>query len=136
MAEKWVRDSRIYVTVITLKYLIKGGRLSYTKGLIARMLNVNPIVSLDETGKAVVFDKAFNRKANMEKIMGHIKKRLDEKPLWNYIVMHANNPEAAEWYREKMESLTGRKPASFVNISPIIGANAGVGASAVAIMTQ
>ena len=136
MAEKWVRDSRVYVTVITLKYLIKGGRLSYTKGLIARMLNVNPIVSLDETGKAIVFDKAFNRKANMEKIMGHIKKRLDEKPLWNYIVMHANNPEAAEWYREKMESLTGRKPVSLVNISPIIGANAGVGASAVAIMTQ
>ncbi len=136
MAEKWARNSRIYVTVITLKYLIKGGRLSYTKGLIARLLNVNPIVSLDETGKAIVFDKAFNRKANMEKIMGHIKKQLSEKPIWNYIVMHANNPEAAEWYRDRMESLTGRKPVSLVNISPIIGANIGVGASAVAIMTQ
>ena len=136
MAEKWVKNTRLFVTVITLKYLIKGGRLSYTKGLIARILNVNPIVSLDETGKAIVFDKAFNRKANMEKIMGHIRKKLDENPLWNYIVMHANNPEAAEWYREKMESLTGKMPVSVVNISPIIGANAGVGASAVAIMTQ
>lgn len=136
LAEKWVSDSKIYVTVITLKYLIKGGRLSYTKGLIARLLHVNPIVSLDETGKAIVFDKAFNRRANMEKIMGHIKRHMDERPIWNYIVMHANNPDASRWYTEKMEALTGKKPASVVNISPIIGANAGVGASAVAIMKE
>jgi hypothetical protein len=35
-----------------------------------------------------------------------------------------------------MESMTGKKPASFVNISPIIGANAGVGAAAVATMKE
>jgi fatty acid-binding protein DegV len=33
-----------------------------------------------------------------------------------------------------METLTGKKPASVVNISPIIGANAGIGAAAVAIL--
>jgi hypothetical protein len=136
MAEKWVNDSKILVTVLTVKYLVKGGRLSLAKGLFARLLHVSPIISLDENGKAVVFDKAFNHKSNMEKIMAHIKRLTKERPVWNYIVMHANNPEDAAWYSAKMETLTGKKPASVLNISPIIGANSGVGASAVAFMNE
>jgi hypothetical protein len=136
LAEKWVKNSRIFVTVISVKYLVRGGRLSFTKGLIARLLNVNPVITLDENGKAVVYDKAFNRKANMEKIINHIRRQIKEKPLWNYIVMHANNTDDAEWYVSKMISLTGKKPVSVMNISPIIGANAGVGASAVAFMNE
>jgi DegV family protein with EDD domain len=135
-AENWVRDSKIFVTVLTLKYLIKGGRLSFTKGLLARLLHVSPIVSVDETGKAVVFDKAFNRKGNMEKIMNHIKRVTKGRKVWNYIVMHANNPADADWYCQRMEALTGKKPVSVMNISPIIGANVGIGASAVAVMNE
>jgi hypothetical protein len=136
MAEKWVKDTTIYVSVIDVKYLIRGGRLSFTKGLIARVLNINPVISLDENGKAIVFDKAFNQKAVMEKIISHIKQQTVDRPIWNYIVMHANNTEDADWYIAKMESLTGKKPVSVMNISPIIGANSGVGASAVAFMIE
>jgi uncharacterized protein len=136
MAEKWVEDSKILVTVITLKYLIRGGRLSFTKGLIARLLHVSPIISVDADGKAEVFDKAFNRKANMNKIMEHVRRQTGDRKIWNYIVMHANNPEDAQWYVNKMEAYTGMKPVSVMNISPIIGANAGVGASAVAFMKE
>jgi len=136
MADKWVEDSKILVTVITLKYLIRGGRLSFTKGLIARLLHVSPIISVDADGKAEVFDKAFNRKANMNKIMEHVRRQTKDRKIWNYVVMHANNPEDAQWYVNKMEAYTGMKPVSVMNISPIIGANAGVGASAVAFMKE
>lgn len=134
MSESWVAKLKIFVSVRDIKYLIRGGRLSATKGLIARILNVNPIVSIDESGKAIVFDKAFNQKANMEKVMGHIRKLNQQSTIWNYIVLHANNPEAAQWYSEKMETLTTKIPASVVNISPIIGANAGIGAAAIAFL--
>ena len=134
MSEKWVKNTRIFVSVRDIKYLIRGGRLSAAKGLIARILNINPIVSIDESGKAIVFDKAFNQKVNMEKVMGHIRNLMGKKTVWNYIVLHANNNEAAQWYSEKMENLTNKKPVSVVNISPIIGANAGIGASAVALL--
>jgi DegV family protein with EDD domain len=136
LSESWVKKLKIFVSVRDIKYLIRGGRLSATKGLIARILNVNPIVSIDESGKAIVFDKAFNQKANMEKVMGHIKKLYKENKIWNYIVLHANNPEAAQWYSEKMEALTMKTPASVVNISPIIGANAGIGAASVAFLFE
>ena len=66
--------------------------------------------------------------------MGHISKISNEKTIWNYIVLHANNNEAAQWYSEKMEALTSKDPVSVVNISPVIGANAGIGAAAVALL--
>jgi hypothetical protein len=134
MAEKWTNNVRIFVSVKTMKYLVRGGRVSAVRGLIARILNINPIVSIDESGKPILFDKTFNQKANMEKVMGYIKKISKEKTIWNYIVLHANNTDAAQWYSEKMENLTNKKPASIVNISPIIGANAGIGAASVALL--
>ena len=134
MAESWTRKVRIFVSVRDIKYLIRGGRLSATKGLIARILNINPIVSIDETGKAIVFDKSFNQKANMEKVMGYITRLVREKKTWNYIVLHANNDDAAKWYTERMQEITAKKPVSVVNISPVIGANTGIGAAAVALL--
>ncbi len=134
MAEKWVADSRIFVSVKTLKYMVKGGRVSHFKGLIAKLLNVNPIVSMDENGKSLVFGKTYSQKSNMEKVMEHIKEISKEKNIWNYIVLHANNDEGAQWYTDKMKLLTGKEPKSVVNISPVIGANAGIGAASVAFM--
>jgi DegV family protein with EDD domain len=136
LAERWVKNARILVSVRTLKYMVRGGRVSAARGLIARILNINPIVTLDETGKAVVFDKAFSQRANMEKVIKHIKSAGTGKKIWNYIVLHANNQDAARWFVDKMEILTGEKPVSVCNISPVIGANAGVGAASVAFLYE
>jgi hypothetical protein len=136
MAQKWTDQVKIFVSVKSMKYLIRGGRVSAVRGLIARILNINPIVSIDDTGKAVLFDKTFNQKANMEKVMGYITKIRQENKIWNYVVLHANNDEAAQWYSDKMETITMKKPVSVVNISPIIGANAGIGAAAVALLLE
>lgn len=134
LAEGWAARARIFVSVRTLKYMVRGGRVSAVRGLIAKLLNINPIVSLDESGKAIVFDKTFNQRANMQRVMTHVGALLSGRKLWNYIVLHANNEDAASWYAGKMELLTGLKPVSVVNISPVIGANAGVGAASVALL--
>jgi len=134
MAENWTNHLKIFVSVKSIKYLVRGGRVSAVRGMIARLLNINPIVSIDESGKPIVFDKTFSQRANMEKVMSYVTKISREKTIWNYIVLHANNDDAAHWYSIKMETLTGKKPVSVVNISPIIGANAGIGAASVALM--
>jgi len=136
MAEKWINNARILVSVRSLKYLVRGGRLSASRGLIARLLNINPIVTIDETGKAVVFGKAFGQRSNMEKVISHIMSSSGGKKIWNYIVLHANNHEAAGWFAGQMEILTGKRPVSVCNISPVIGANAGVGAASVAFLYE
>jgi DegV family protein with EDD domain len=134
LAENWVKNTRLFVSVRDIKYLIRGGRLSAFKGLIARILNINPVISIDETGKAIVLDKSFNQKTTMERVMRHIRRLSRENTIWNYVVLHANNAVAARWYTEKMQTLTHKIPSSVVNISPVIGANAGIGAAAVALL--
>ncbi len=134
MAKNWSKNTRLFISVRAIKYLIRSGRVSRFKGLIARIFNINPIVFIDESGKAIVFDKSLNQRATMVKVMKYITKINREKTIWNYIVLHANNLNAARWYTSKMESLTNRKPQSIVNISPILGGHAGVGAAAVALL--
>jgi len=136
MTDRWISKVRILVSVRTLKYLIRGGRVSAVRGWIARIMNINPIVSLDDTGKSIVFDKAFSQKANMQKVMKHIRISGAGKNIWNYIVLHANNRKAADWYTDQMCILSGKSPVSVVNISPVVGANAGVGAASVALMYE
>lgn len=135
-AENWVRQSRIYVSVKTLKYMVRGGRVSPMKGWVARVLNINPIISMDENGKSMIFGKTYSQKSNMEKVIHHIGAILQGQKVWDYVVLHAGNSAAARWYEDQMRLLTGRDPVSVVEISPVVGANAGIGAASVALMLE
>jgi DegV family protein with EDD domain len=134
LTENWIHNTRILVSVKTIKYMVRGGRVSHLRGLIARILNVNPIISMDSDGKSMVFGKTYSQQANMEKVMDYIRELLQKHRIWNYIVLHAANPEAAAWYANSMKIYSGLDPVASVNISPVIGANTGVGAASIALM--
>jgi len=70
----------------------------------------------------------------MRKVIKHIHSLSKDHEIWNYIVLHAQNDKAAEWYAKKMVELTGKLAVGIVNISPVIGSNAGLGAVSVALM--
>lgn len=135
-AENWIGLTKIFVSVRSLETMIRGGRVSYVKGTIARLFNINPIVSMDDQGKATVFGKTIGQKANMQKVIDHITEISQGRRIWNYIVLHARNEEGAGWYIKKMTELTGQNPVSVVNISSVIGAHAGAGAASVALMFE
>jgi uncharacterized protein len=136
MTQRWTKGIRVFVSVKTMKYLVKGGRVSALKGLLARLLNIKPIISIDESGKAITVGKAFNQRDSMEKVIRYLARINKNGKIWNYIVLHANNSEAARWYCEKMETLTGTQPVSVVNISPVIGVHTGIGAAAVILLLE
>jgi uncharacterized protein len=131
---KWIKNTRILVSVKTMKYMVRGGRVSAFRGLLARILNINPIISMDADGKAVLFGKTYSQMANMEKVMDHVRELMQKHRVWNYIVLHANNPGAAAWYADSMKKHSGLEPLASVNISPVIGSNTGIGAASVAFM--
>ncbi len=129
-----VTQSKIFVSVRNLKFMIKGGRVSKPKGFIAGMLGLNPIISMDKDGKSLLFGKTFSQEESLNKIYKHIKKISLGKTVWNYIILHANNPEGAKKAEEKMNEIIGMKPVSVVNISPVIGMHTGNGSIAVSLM--
>jgi fatty acid-binding protein DegV len=114
--------------------MIKGGRVSKPKGLIASVLGLNPVISMDENGKSHLFGNTFSQQASLDKIYAHIVKASRRKTIWNYILLHAHNPEGAKKAEEKMWVITGKKPVSVVDISPVIGMHAGNGAIAISLL--
>lgn len=136
MVTEWIAKTHIFVSVKTLKYMVRGGRVSPFKGLVAKILNVKPIVSMDEKGASYIFGKTYSQQSNMLKVLEHLNTLCKGKIIWNYIVLHAQNADAAAWYASKMKAFTGKDPVAVVNISPVIGANAGIGTAAVALMFE
>lgn len=132
--KKDVLHSKIFVSVRNLQFMIKGGRVSKPKGKIASALGLNPVISMDENGKSMLFGKTFSQQASMKKIIKHIEKISRGKTVWNYIILHAHNPSGAQQAEDKMLEIIGGKPVSVVNISPVIGMHAGNGAIAISLM--
>jgi EDD domain protein, DegV family len=135
-AEEWIKNLKIFVSVKDLKYMIKGGRVSKNKAFLATLLGINPIVSMDSEGNAMLFGKTFGQKANINKVINHIRTLTERQQVWNYIVLHAHNRKGADIYINKMYALTGKQPVSVVDISPVIGMNAGIGSIAVSLLLE
>lgn len=132
--EKDIVQSKIFVSVRDLRSMIRGGRVSKPKGLIASVLGLNPVISMDENGKSLLFGKTFSQEASLNKIYSHIHRISAGKTLWNYIILHAHNPDGARQTEAKMGEMTGLKPISIVDISPVIGMHAGNGAIAISLL--
>lgn len=133
--DEWIEKLNIFVSVKTLKYMVRSGRVSSTKGWVAKKLNINPIVSIKD-GKSQVFGQTFSQRSNMRKVIKHVKKLSEEKRIWNSVILHANNQSSAEWYSKEITKLSGKKPIGILNISPVVGVNVGIGAASVAYMYE
>ncbi len=57
-----IEQTEIYVNLDTLEYMVKGGRLSRPAGWLGKVVNLKPIISLDEMGAGTVAAKAFSKR--------------------------------------------------------------------------
>jgi len=135
-AETWIAKTRVWVDVGTMKYLVRGGRVSPLRGLLARLLHIKPLIVLDEEGKSAAVAKSFTRDGNMQKIIRRVEAMAARGKVWNTAVVHAQNPARARAYAEMLEARLGRPPAFVMDVSPVIGAHAGAGAVGVALMLE
>ena len=136
IAEELKRRIKIYVSVSTFKYMIKGGRVSPLKGLAAKLMNLKPIVSLDEEGRGTAFEKAFSRKGLIKKITEIIRKTDETKGIDKYAVVHASALHEASEFAGVVSGITGFQPYYITDISPIVGMHSGKGAVAIAVIER
>ena len=55
-------QTKILVSVQTLKYMIRSGRLKKTVGIAGKLINLKPIISIDDEGMGIIEAKAFSTK--------------------------------------------------------------------------
>jgi DegV family protein with EDD domain len=133
-AESAAARVRFFVTAPTVEHLVRGGRLSGTRGFLARLLGVLPVLTVDREGKAAAVAKAVGHTAAVRKMMRLLFEVAGEGTGQRFAVAHADEPEAAEILAREIR---GHYPSSDVMVlecSPVIGAHAGPGALGVAVL--
>jgi len=135
-AERWIASTRLLVDIRTLKYMVRSGRVSPLKGLLAKVLNIKPIITLGEEGKAAPIGKSFSRRGNMRKIVAMMRGEAARRKVWNYAIVHAAAPGRAKAYADRLTADLGRKPAFVVDLGPVVGLHNGVGALGLGLMTD
>ena len=132
----WSDKADILVSVRTLRYMVRGGRVSPLQGLAAKILNLKPIVSLERDGSSKLYGKAFSVEANLKRIMEMTLAKHRAGKLRNYAVVHAHDPVGARDLVRRLEAALGFPPEYVMEISAVIALNAGRGALAVVSMAE
>ena len=76
---KWAEENRLHMvhlfTVNDLNHLYRGGRISRTTAVVGSMLNIKPVLHVDNDGKLTAIGKVRGRKKSLQELV----KRMDEK---------------------------------------------------------
>lgn len=121
-----------YFTVNTLDYLKKGGRIGKIAGTIGEMLNLKPIVTVDDDGIYYTVCKARGRKQSILRLTNILKESLSQGPckVW---VLHGGALEEAKSFLESLKGLDNIMSLDISQISPALGVHGGPGLLGLAI---
>ncbi|TVP96509.1 MAG: DegV family EDD domain-containing protein [Acholeplasmatales bacterium] len=129
-------QTKILVSVKTLKYMVRSGRLSKVTGLVAKVLNLKPVVSIDADGEGIILEKGLSLKSSTKKIFKHIESVMAAGGIERYAIVHANASDRLKQYQARLEAMTGMAPAYTMQISTVVAMNAGIGSIAVAYIAK
>ena len=114
---------RLFAIIDNVKYLIKGGRLSQGKGLMATALNIKPIVAI-ENGKVEVIGKAVGFNMALKSFCKLIKNVDLSRTMFSG---HAADEGKAEKMIEYIKNEIGLEFRNLCEIGAVIGTHAGPG---------
>ena len=128
---KWVEDNKLrfvhWFTVEDLVYLKRGGRISGATAAIATILNIKPVMHVDNEGFLVAVEKVQGRKKSLRSLFERMEKTVDTKATDTVFIGHCDSKADAEY----VASLVHEKyPDMMVHIDDIgtsVGAHSGPG---------
>lgn len=109
----------VRLTVSSLEYLKRGGRLSTTEAMIGSLLNIKPIIGLID-GSLIPLNKVRGKKKAMEKILEDVPANI------SFIsICHIKIPEEAGEYQRLIRERFPLARTEIYEIGPVIGSHLG-----------
>ncbi len=131
-----IAKTDLFVYVEHFESLIRSGRISKISGRIAQFAHIKPIIHLNNTGKASMFDKAFSETKALTKIVNHVNSIRQSQTLEAYGLVHAGVPEKAREFAQLTTEAFGLPPVFIESVSTALGLHAGKGCIALASMMK
>ncbi|MBJ8202285.1 DegV family protein [Bacillus cereus] len=113
-------------TVADLQYLVRGGRLSKVAGFIGGLLNIKPILNVEE-GKLVPLEKVRGKKKVLSRIVDIMEERGKDLKGQTIGMTHGDDLETAEALKALITERFGCEVFIVNTIGAAIGAHTGPG---------
>ena len=126
--------SRFLFVPDTLEYLKKGGRIGGASALFGALLQIRPILTV-ENGKTSVFDKVRTKQKAICKMIEKLQEDIKNKGLGELIVHHINCEEEGKALANKIKEVLG-VTVGIQCIGPVIGCHVGPKTVGIAYYTK
>lgn len=126
-----------WFTVEDLQYLQRGGRLSKGAALAGSLLNIKPVLHVDDEGRLVPVDKVRGRKRSLQALIDKFEHTAAEPKNEQLIcISHGDCAEDAEFVRSQIAERFGVSRFVVNALDPVIGAHSGPGTMALFFITD
>lgn len=127
-----IEHSKILFMLDTLVYLSKGGRISAGQAMVGNLLNVKPILTINEGAEIIKIDKVRGRKKGVRWLADELERRGIHPNTIPFALIHGDDLGNLELLKEQLVDRYVEKKAYEFCIGAVIGTHLGPGCVGVA----
>ena len=127
----WAEANRLrqchWFTVNDLFFLKKGGRVSAATAVVGSMLQIKPVMHVDDEGHLIKVDTARGRKASLNALVAKVAELAEDPASQTMFISNSDCLEDAQYVADEIKKKYGTKEIIINSIGPVIGAHTGPG---------
>ena len=139
---EWIESNKLHVchyfTVDDLFHLYRGGRVSKAAAVLGTMINLKPVLHVDDEGHLIPLSKVRGRKKSLNALVDGMEKQMGSWREKNDIIFlsHGDCYEDALYVQEQIKKRFGIEKFMISPVGPTIGAHSGPGTVALFFMGE
>jgi DegV family protein with EDD domain len=131
--EKIREQTEVIYTLDTLEYLARGGRIGRVKAMAGALLNLKPVIRVDQDGKYSTVSTGRTLGKSIQAIAEHLLARYRETPV-RVTILHGRFLDKAEILANELHGKLNVSKLEINRISPVLGVHTGPGIVGAAVV--
>ena len=127
----WAEETKLHLchqfTVDDLHFLKRGGRISATTAVVGSMLQIKPVLHVDNEGHLINVGKARGRQASLKALVDKMEKTVTEEGRKTVFISHGDCRKDAVAVADMVRERFGTQDIRINYVGPVIGAHSGPG---------
>ena len=127
----WAEETKLHLchqfTVDDLHFLKRGGRISATTAVVGSMLQIKPVLHVDNEGHLINIGKARGRQASLKALVDKMEKTVTEEGRKTVFISHGDCRKDAVTVADMVRERFGTQDIRINFVGPVIGAHSGPG---------
>lgn len=127
----WAESTKLNLchqfTVDDLHFLKRGGRISATTAVVGSMLQIKPVLHVDNEGRLINIGKARGRQASLKALVDKMEKTVTEEGKKTVFISHGDCRKDAVAVADMVRERFGTQDIRINYVGPVIGAHSGPG---------